>query len=98
MTITVGIRELKNRLSEHLRRVRSGDTVLITDRGEVVAEISPPGQVKYDQSLPPGLVDLARRGLATLGGPNDPTAYARPKRLLKWQEVAELLDDIRGPR
>jgi prevent-host-death family protein len=98
MTITVGIRDLKNRLSEHLRRVRSGDTILITDRGEVVAEICPPGQPKYDHSLPSGLVELARRGLATLGGPNDPSAYARPKRLLTWKEVAELLDEVRGPR
>lgn len=98
MTITVGIRELKNRLSEHLRRVRSGDTILITDRGEVVAEISPPGQAKVDHSFPQGLVELARRGLATLGGPNDPSAYRKLKPLMKWREVAQLLDEERGSR
>lgn len=98
MRLTVGIRELKNRLSEHLRRVRSGDTILITDRGEVVAEINPPDQAKVDPSFPPGLVELAKRGLATLGGKNDPSAYARPKGLLKWAEVTELLDEVRGPR
>ena len=37
---TVGVRELKNRLSEYLREVRSGESVLITDRGEVIAELS----------------------------------------------------------
>lgn len=98
MTRTVGIRELKDRLSEHIRRVRAGDTILITDRGEVVAEINPPGQAKVDNSFPPGLVDLAREGLATLGGPNDPSVYEKPKDLMKWSEVAELLDEVRGPR
>jgi len=41
---TVGVRDLKNKLSENLRRVRLGESVLVTDRGEVVAEILPPGQ------------------------------------------------------
>ena len=40
---TVGVRELKNRLSEYLRRARAGEGVLVTARGEVVAEIGPPG-------------------------------------------------------
>jgi len=31
---TVGIRELKNRFSEYLRQVRSGESLLVTDRGE----------------------------------------------------------------
>jgi len=35
---------LKNRLSEYVRDVCSGETVLVTDRGEVVAELIPPGQ------------------------------------------------------
>jgi antitoxin (DNA-binding transcriptional repressor) of toxin-antitoxin stability system len=39
---TVGVRELKNRLSEYLREVRLGTTVLVTDRGTVVAEIREP--------------------------------------------------------
>jgi prevent-host-death family protein len=41
---SVGVRELKNRLSEYLRDVRAGERVLVTDRGEVVAELAPPGQ------------------------------------------------------
>ena len=38
----VGVRELKNRLSEYLRLVRSGEEILVTDRGEVVAELRQP--------------------------------------------------------
>lgn len=37
----VGVKELKARLSEYLRYVRAGEAVLVTDRGEVVAELRP---------------------------------------------------------
>jgi prevent-host-death family protein len=38
---TVGIRDLKAHLSRHLRRVRAGTRLLVTDRGRDVATISP---------------------------------------------------------
>ena len=38
---TVGIRELKTRLSQHLRRVRAGARLLVTDRGRSIATINP---------------------------------------------------------
>jgi prevent-host-death family protein len=38
---TVGTRELKNRLSEYLRRVKAGETVIITERGKPVGQIVP---------------------------------------------------------
>jgi prevent-host-death family protein len=38
---TVGIRDLKAHLSRHLRRVRSGARLLVTDRGRVIASIDP---------------------------------------------------------
>jgi antitoxin (DNA-binding transcriptional repressor) of toxin-antitoxin stability system len=96
---TVGIRELKNRLSEYLRRVRSGESVLVTDRGEVIAEFSPPGRVPADSSLPAGLLGLARRGLLTLGSPSDASVYvALPRARRGKRSAAELLDDERGSR
>jgi prevent-host-death family protein len=39
--ITVGTRELKNRLSEYMRRVKAGETVIITERGKPVGKITP---------------------------------------------------------
>lgn len=96
---TVGIRELKDRLSEYLRRVRSGESVLVTDRGEVIAEFSPPGRVPADTSVPPGLLALARRGLLTLGSPSDASVYvALPRAHRGKRSAAELLDDERGSR
>jgi len=38
---TVGARELKTRLGTYLRRVRNGKTLIITDRGEPIAELRP---------------------------------------------------------
>ena len=40
----VGIRELKSRLSEYLRRVKAGETITITDRGQPVGRIVPTSQ------------------------------------------------------
>jgi antitoxin (DNA-binding transcriptional repressor) of toxin-antitoxin stability system len=96
---TVGIRELKNRLSEYIRHVRSGESVLVTDRGEVIAELSPPGRGLTDASVPAGLLGLARRGLLTLGSPGDASVYvALPRARRGRRSAAELLDDERGSR
>ena len=39
---TVGLKVLKNRLSEYVRAAAAGETVLVTDRNRVVAELVPP--------------------------------------------------------
>src|ERR1019366_8453896 len=39
---SVGLKVLKNRLSEYVRVAAGGETVLVTDRDRVVAEIGPP--------------------------------------------------------
>jgi prevent-host-death family protein len=39
---TVGLKILKNKLSEYVRLAAAGETIVITDRGRVVAEIVPP--------------------------------------------------------
>lgn len=95
---SVGLRELKNRLSEFVRGVRAGEGVLVTDRGEVVAELIPPGRRVDESSVPSGLVALARRGQVTLGAPNDAAVYPRLSPLLKHQRAAALLAEERGDR
>ncbi|HEX4004296.1 MAG TPA: type II toxin-antitoxin system prevent-host-death family antitoxin [Candidatus Acidoferrales bacterium] len=95
---SVGLRELKNRLSEFVREVRSGEPVLITDRGEVVAEIVPPGRPGTEYAVPSALAALARRGLLTLGSPNDPAAYVDLPPVLNHRRAAELLDEERRDR
>ena len=40
---TVGIRDLKSRLSHHLKRVKAGVHLIVTDRGRSIATIHPIG-------------------------------------------------------
>jgi prevent-host-death family protein len=42
MTEQVGVRELRDRMSGYLARVRAGETIEITDRGRPVAMLVPP--------------------------------------------------------
>lgn len=69
---TVRVRELKDRLSEYLRRVRQGEEIFVTDRGRVVAELRQPGCEPADAAYP-GLVRRARRGGA--GGRVQPSGF-----------------------
>lgn len=96
---TVGVRELKDRLSEYLRRVVAGERVLVTDRGEVIAELGPPGMTGGDPAVPSGLVALARLGQLQLGAPSDVKDYPRlPRSKKRRRSAAELLDEERGSR
>jgi prevent-host-death family protein len=95
---SVGLRELKNRLAEYVREVRSGECVLVTDRGEVVAELVPPGQGTDKRGALSVLGVFARRGELTLGAPNAGELYPKLARLLKRHRVLALLDELRGAR
>jgi antitoxin (DNA-binding transcriptional repressor) of toxin-antitoxin stability system len=97
----VGIRELKNSLSRYIRLVEAGESVLVTDRGSVVAEIRPPGAEGQRSALDPisaELAELARRGRAVLGAAHDPDLYRTRPAVLKKGTSAELLDAERGER
>lgn len=94
----MGLRDLKNRLSEYVREVRSGEAVLVTDRGEVVAELTPPGQAGGERGMPWVLAALAKKGQLTLGVANNPAAYPKFSRLLRRHQAEELLNEERGAR
>jgi antitoxin (DNA-binding transcriptional repressor) of toxin-antitoxin stability system len=83
-------------LSEYVREVRSGEGVLVTDRGEVVAELLPPGQGLDESGVPSGLRALVRRGQLTLGASNEATLYPKLSPLLKRHRAAVLLDEERA--
>lgn len=97
---SVGLRELKNRLSEYVRQVRGGEEVLVTDRGEVVAALVPPGHgmAGLASGMSPGLAALARAGSVILGAPNDPALYPDLPSVLKRYTSQQLLDEDRGTR
>ena len=89
--ISVGIRELKNRLSEYLRMVRRGEEVLITDRGEAVAEPRQPVCL-LEAAAHPELVRRARSGKVRLGAPNRADLYPEMPHLLPSGTARRLLD------
>ena len=66
---SVGIKQLKTRLSEYLRLVRSGEVVLVTDHDEVVRELRPArGQFGAANWLDERMNSLAERGELTRAG------------------------------
>jgi antitoxin (DNA-binding transcriptional repressor) of toxin-antitoxin stability system len=62
---SVGLKILKNRLSEYVRLAERGETVLVTDRDRVIAEISPPSEGRPRRVNDVELADAVRRGLIT---------------------------------
>lgn len=63
MTVEVGIRELRANLSAYVDRVKSGEDVLVTERGRTVARITQPGdaRTKLDELIAQGEVTPAKR-------------------------------------
>ena len=88
---TVGIRELKANLSRHLRRVRSGTRLVITERGRAIASIQPiemPGDVQRAHAL-------VAAGRAQWNG-GKPEGLTPPARLKGSKTVSEaVLEDRR---
>jgi prevent-host-death family protein len=58
----VGLKTLKNKLSEYIRLAARGETVLVTDRDRVVAEIVPPRSGRAEMLGDAQLADAVRRG------------------------------------
>ena len=82
---TVGIRELKTRLGSYVRRVKSGSTLVITERGKPVGRIVPVGRSVEERTR-----ELARAGLIAWSGRK--LGAARPRvRTRGKKTVAELL-------
>ena len=96
----VGIRQLKSRLSEYVRPAKAGETVLVTERDEVVAELRPSRRQTPIADRLEELLD----GLATVG---EISRAAQPKRDWTWRRrglelpsgaTKVLLDELRQER
>lgn len=87
---TVGVRELKARLSEYLRQVKQGRTLVITEHGKPVGRIIPQAQ-----SLEERLEELQKAGLVRRGrqrlSPSKPVVRMRGKKT-----IAEVIVEDRG--
>jgi antitoxin (DNA-binding transcriptional repressor) of toxin-antitoxin stability system len=96
----VGVKQLKAHLSEYLRLVRTGATVLVTERDEVVAELRPaPRRIRASTGV--------RATLEALEEAGEITRAALPKRGWTWKArgaglpagtAAKLLAEVRADR
>ena len=61
----VGIKVLKNRLSEYVKLAAGGERILVTDRDRVVAELVPPESGRSEFAADARLADVVRKGWIT---------------------------------
>jgi prevent-host-death family protein len=80
---SVGVRELRQRASELLRRVRAGETIQITDRGNPVALLAPlPDGTPLDNMRRQGEIEPAAGDLDDLPEPLPSVAADPPSSVL----------------
>ncbi len=86
----VGVRELRQNLSVYLRRVKAGETIEVTERGQRVAILSraDAGLTVLDQLIAAGRAVPARGDLLALGPP-----LGRPSR-----RASRALEELRRER
>jgi antitoxin (DNA-binding transcriptional repressor) of toxin-antitoxin stability system len=95
---TVGVKRLKARLSEYLRAVKRGEVVIVTDRGQVIAELRAP---RRDRELP----EEVTQTLDALAAAGEVTRAAAAKKGWRWTPnglglspgtAATILDNLRA--
>ena len=93
----VGLKVLKNKLSEYVRLAQGGETILVTDRDRVVAELVPPREGRAPAVADAVLAELVRKGWITpaprpLSGPPPRVPVAT------FEELMRELDEDRADR
>lgn len=84
---SVGVRELRDNLSRYLRRVRDGESLVITDHGRPIGELAPPAGGRTAEQARA----LVRKGVANWSGgkPQGLTRAPRPRGGLVSEAVIE---------
>lgn len=87
--MTVGVRELKARLSEYLREIKAGNTIIITEHGRPVGRLVP-----SVQPLAERVEAMRRAGLLVWNGKTLPAS--KPVAVLRHQQtLADLISEGR---
>lgn len=82
----VGVRELKQRLSEYLEKASRGQVIRVTDRGVPKAVLGPlPGRDHLDEGIADGWVSAG-----------DDAPIARVEPAASTRRIADVLEDDRG--
>ena len=90
---SAAVAELKANLSKYLGQVKTGEQVLVTERGVPVAKLVPVDSRKAD--LPGHLQNLEKAGLAIIGSGKIPKSFWDWKRPLdkKGRAVKSLIEE-----
>ena len=91
---TVGVRELKNRLTQYLRRTKQGDEVVVTERGRPIALIQAIQSAERAASLDARLARLAAQGVLSLPT-RAPLKRVRPVKVSGRRISKTILEDRR---
>jgi antitoxin (DNA-binding transcriptional repressor) of toxin-antitoxin stability system len=94
---SVGIKVLKNKLSEYVRLAAAGEIILVTDRDQVVAELSAPRETRSPVLADAMLAEAVRNGWLTppaLGHGDLPEADP----VMNLEELLAELERDRGER
>jgi antitoxin (DNA-binding transcriptional repressor) of toxin-antitoxin stability system len=93
----VGLKILKNRLSEYVRLATGGETVLVTDRDRVVAELVPPDRNRSPVLADSLLAEAVRQGWIT--PPALAAAGAPPRKpVMNFRDLMRELERERSER
>jgi prevent-host-death family protein len=93
----VGLKTLKNKLSEYVRLAQSGETILVTDRDRVVAELVPPQGGRSPSVSDAVLAELIRKGW--MSAPARPLTGPPPRApVATFAELMRELDEDRADR
>ncbi len=94
---SVGLKVLKNKLSEYDRLAASGERVLVTDRNRVVAELVPPQPGHSRHVADANYAELIRKGIITpakIVGKGPPPRHP----IMTLEELLKDLDEARADR
>lgn len=94
----IGIKALKDRLSAYIRAVAAGETVLVTDRGRVVAELVPPRVPRDASAAEQRMGELIREGLVVPAKVPPRARLPRRKPVARLGDVLRALDSSRADR
>lgn len=95
---SVGIKILKNKLSEYIHLAASGETIFVTDRDRIVAELTAPREFQGPLLADATLAELVRTGLLRTPTLSHGTPLPEIKGVMKLDDVLSDLDDARADR
>ncbi len=85
---TIAHRELRNNSSRVLDDVKNGEIIEVTNHGEVVAILVPPGSSRYELMKLAGAIRPRRSD----------ASFESLRRVTCTETIADMLDDLRGDR